>query len=169
MPPTGTATLSVHHQCTMKLANGLQVIVLTPLRSRRDFLLESLQNRQVDINQWLKRLIKDVNDGCGDRFARKDLRELAYTLLRVPPKPTRDPFQWRSYKETTEMPEPALMLALRASFVLRDCGLFEQALKVVSKIDPTQFDDLGKAIYYHNIEPHHPEYLPICLIGWGPY
>ena len=74
-----------------------------------------------------------------------------------------------TYKQESEKPEPALILAFRVSFVLQDRSLFEKAIKMIPKIDPTQFDDIGKAIYYHNIEPEHTEYLPICLIVSEPH
>ena len=67
--------------------NSPQVIVLMPLVSRNELLLEPVRDGRVHINDWMTGLINHTRTNVEDEFAKEDVRMLAYTLIcKLPPR-----------------------------------------------------------------------------------
>ena len=133
-------------------------MVLVPLSQRGHFLKSPLQHRQVNADAWIRNSILFVQDHPTSRFAKDDLCQLSYSILRTPKlEPRKNTLGYSAYQRRKDLfPAPGASLPFKVSVVLKDRPLFEEAVKALDMSPSDIFFDLGSAIYALNVTLSHP-------------
>ena len=136
----------------------LKVMVLVPLTQRSHFLESPLRYRQVNADVWIQQSIQYVLDHPASRFAKDDLRQLCYSIIRKPKSSAQGKFRaFLDYgRKKNLFHPPGASLPIKASAVLKDRPLFDKAIKAVDAAPLDIFLSLGAAIYALDITLSHP-------------
>ncbi|KAL8811889.1 MAG: hypothetical protein Q9200_001444 [Gallowayella weberi] len=125
------------------------VIVLIPLQSRETFFKDLWPKGQVNINDWMRRLMQVVQASSPSDFCCKDLIELSCSLIRQKPMTTQERNRNFLGKAPFTASDPDLRIS--ASVVLKDQRLFEEVLSTSSATSLVVFRDIGTAMAHFNL------------------
>ncbi|KAG7004618.1 hypothetical protein G7Y79_00024g055680 [Physcia stellaris] len=131
------------------------VLVLVPLSGRQS--LFSIPQRRGDVNfsGWVLGLIDSVTNYPDDSFSRRDLAKLCHFALRDPAKASgADIYLRTNGNEIFQAPDSSLLI--RASILLADLPLFEQAIIKEFTASLEVYQHIGVAMFIFKLQVKDP-------------